>query len=161
MKHVDGPEPHVPAYVRLITGAASKSCGSPKPPTPRSSKKRGATTRNAAEPPAARAKRLFEESGLASPLGPRQTSSFESAATNLQKDAAASLESALASHCEDAADADRLATALEWFKEFRAATGIVPFVDPATHAGKIYNQRTLELFAEYIRASGSRQRGRL
>ena len=108
------------------------------PPHAHPTKKRGATARDAAELPAARARRLFKESGLAVPLGLRQTSNFESAATNLQKDAVASLESALASHCEDAADADRLATASEWFKDLRAATGIVPFVDPATHAGKIF-----------------------
>ena len=155
-----GSGPHVPTYESLIKGAASMSRESPKPQTPRSAKKRGATAKDAAELPAARARRLFKESGLAVPLGLQQTSNFESAATNLQRDAVANLESALASHCEDAADADRLATALEWFKDFRTATGIVPFVDPATHAGKIYNQRTLELFAEYIRASGSRQRGR-
>ena len=49
------------------------------------------------------------------------------------------------------ADADRLATALGWFHNFLSATGRVPFVDPDRLGGQMYNQKTLELFAEFIR----------
>ena len=122
-----------------------------------------ASKRSAAPPseaPALRARRLFRESGLADPLSHIQPDRFESKPTQPQRELTSQLRNAVLEHCEDAADADRLATALEWFKEFRAHTGRVPFIDPQSPGGIEYNQETLEMFAEYIRKSGSRQKGR-
>ena len=60
-------------------------------------------------------------------------------------------------------DLDRLGTTLEWFAEFLLATGRVPFM-PLGHAGDltsaVYNAETLELFGEFIRRRGSKQKGR-
>ena len=60
-------------------------------------------------------------------------------------------------------DLGRIATALEWLRDFRASTGRILFV-PLAHAGdiaaSIHNAETFELYAEYIRTRGSRQRGR-
>ena len=70
------------------------------------------------------------------------------------------LRLAATSQTEEAADSERLGTALTWFKGFRAATGRIPFINPQQPGGKEYNQETLELFAEYIRAHGSVQKGR-
>ena len=112
------------------------------------------------EAPALRARRLFRESGLADPLSQVQPDRFASKPTQTQRELTSQLRNAVLEHCEDAADADRLATALEWFKEFRTHTGRVPFIDPQSPGGIEYNQETLEMFAEYIRKSGSRQKGR-
>ena len=106
-----------------------------------------------------RARRLFRESGLADPLSQVQPDRFASKPTQTQRELTSQLRNAVLEHCEDAADADRLATALEWFKEFRTHTGRVPFIDPQSPGGIEYNQETLEMFAEYIRKSGSRQKG--
>jgi hypothetical protein len=58
------------------------------------------------------------------------------------------------------ADTERLATALGWFRDFLSATSRVPFVDPDRVGGMIYNQKTLELLAEYIRQAPPKRGGR-
>ena len=79
-------------------------------------------------------------------------------------DLVASLRAGVRRRAAGTIDADRAATALEWFVDFVTATSRVPFVALA-HAGDIaasvYNAQTLELFAEYIRRRGSRQRGQV
>ena len=59
----------------------------------------------------------------------------------------------------DVAETDRLATAVGWFEEFLADSGRVPFVDPHAPGGPQYNAATLEMFATYMRARGSRKAG--
>ena len=61
-------------------------------------------------------------------------------------------------------DLGRLATALEYLRDMVEETKRMPFV-PLRYLGDIdalmYNQETLEMFAEFIRTKGSRQHGRL
>ena len=85
---------------------------------------------------------------------------FVADATREQKSTLEQLRLTATSQTEEAADSERLGTALTWFKNFRAATGRVPFINPQQSGGKEYNQETFELFAEYIRAQGSVQKGR-
>ena len=166
-KHCD-PEPQSTGSVRTPPTAAGNKGRATGPqhttaPSDARHKVTTASKRNAAPPseaPALRARRLFRESGLADPLSQVQPDRFAAKPTQPQRELTAQLRTAVLEHCEDAADADRLATALEWFKEFRAHTGRVPFIDPQSPGGIEYNQETLEMFAEYIRKSGSRQKGR-
>ena len=75
-----------------------------------------------------------------------------------------SLRTSLKRRASSTIDLDRAATSLEWFADFISASSRRPFV-PLAHAGDIqaaiYNSETLELFGEYMRARGSRQRGRV
>lgn len=71
----------------------------------------------------------------------------------------ARLDNAAATRVNDAADRERLGTALTWFLGFLRDTERVPFVDPDEPGGLIYNQKTLELFAEYISLRGSKKPG--
>ena len=79
-------------------------------------------------------------------------------------DLVASLRGSVRRRASSTIDPDRAATSLEWFADFLAATSRVPFVALA-HAGdleaSVYNAETLELFGEYIRKRGSRQRGQV
>ena len=77
-------------------------------------------------------------------------------------DLVATLRAGVKRRARSVIDPDRAATALEWFLDFLTSTGRIPFV-PLSHANdipaSIYNSETLELFGEYIRRRGSRQRG--
>ena len=78
-------------------------------------------------------------------------------------DLVATLRAGVRERAKETLDLDRARTTLEWFADFLESTGRVPFV-PLTHAGdlaaSVYNSETLEMFGEYIRRRGSRQRGR-
>ena len=78
-------------------------------------------------------------------------------------DFVASLRGSLKRRASSTIDLDRAATALEWFADFVTSSSRMPFT-PLAHAGDIqaavYNSETLELFGEYMRTRGSRQRGR-
>lgn len=77
-------------------------------------------------------------------------------------DIVATLRAGVKRRATSTIDLDRANTALEWFADFLAATGRTPFT-AFEHAGDlraaVYNAETLELFGEYIRRRGSRQRG--
>ena len=79
-------------------------------------------------------------------------------------DAVASLRAGVRRRAAATIDPDRMATSLEWFADFLAFVRRVPFV-ALSHAGdidsSIYNAETLDMFGEYIRQRGSRQRGRV
>ena len=79
-------------------------------------------------------------------------------------DLISSLRSSLKRRASSTLDLDRAGTSLEWFADFISDTSRRPF-SPLAHAGDIqaavYNSETLELFGEYIRSRGSRQRGRV
>ena len=74
----------------------------------------------------------------------------------------ARLRSSLQRRVEQAHDVPRLRTALGWFEAFMAIDpGRPPFVPSADDVrGQMYNAETLELFAEFIRASQPRGRSR-
>ena len=139
-----------------MTPAGPSAAKSPQGKTRRSAKNKAV-----AETPEERTRRLLMASGLTAPLAPQQPDLFiRGTSTAAQREAMELLDANLTSHCEGAADSDRLATALAWFSDFQEYTGRVPFKNP-NQAGNIeYNQRTLDLFAEFIRAAKSRQRGR-
>eukprot|EP00965_Chrysotila_dentata_P177455 5861211-Pleurochrysis_carterae.AAC.1 len=72
----------------------------------------------------------------------------------------AALRASFQARVREATDNRRLATALDRWAEFLAMSGRVPFVDPTAAGGDVYNAGTMELFAEYVRQSGSVMPGR-
>ena len=107
----------------------------------------------------ARVRRLFSECGLHAPLGDAHADEYTPAADGRNRALVERLDSAVASRVHNVADRERLATALTWFLGFLRDTERVPFVSPDKPGGFGYNQKTLELFAEYIRTNGSRRPG--
>ena len=106
-----------------------------------------------------RVRRLFRECGLDTPLGGAQTDAYTPTASGANRALVERLDRAVAVRVHDVSDRDRLATALTWFLGFLRDTERIPFVDPDGAGGFAYNQKTLELFAEYIRVQGSRRPG--
>ena len=107
----------------------------------------------------ARVRRLTSECGLDVPLSRSRGDVFTNAASGRNRALVARLDNAAATRVHDAADRERLGTALTWFLGFLRDTERVPFVDPDEPGGLIYNQKTLELFAEYISLRGSKKPG--
>ena len=75
----------------------------------------------------------------------------------------ATLRKGVRARAGDVVDLDRAQTVLEWLCDFVRASGRRPFL-PLEHAGDlagaVYNSETLEMFGEFIRRHGSRQKGR-
>ena len=111
------------------------------------------------EPLDDRVRRLTAECGLDVPLGDSRGDEFTTAASGTNRAFVARLDDAAATRVHDVADRERLGTALTWFLGFLRDTERVPFVDPDKAGGLGYNQKTLELFAEYIRLKGSKRPG--
>ena len=107
----------------------------------------------------AKVRRLTSECGIDKPLCSAQADRFTAAAGGRNKALVERLDDAVATRVNDVADRDRLGTALTWFRSFLRDTERVPFLDPDTVGGFGYNQKTLELFAEYMRLKGSRRPG--
>lgn len=107
------------------------------------------------ETAADKVERLVGECGLAKPLSGDVVFDMYEEPNALLRDQgrrlAEQLDRSIDRRVAGAADTERLATALGWFSDFLRATGRVPFVDPDRLGGQVYNQKTLELFAEFIR----------
>ena len=101
---------------------------------------------------------LAEQLGL---LGPMPDQSLASEGETM---VGASLRRGLLQRARETYDLGRLETALKWFSDFQADVQRLPPFQPLQHAGDIqamtYNQQTLDIFAEYLRRSGSRLKGR-
>ena len=112
-----------------------------------------------------RVEQLASECGMLGELGAAIADGFiGGAAEPGGGELLADLRKSLTKRVRETWDCNRLGTALEWFRDFLRATGRAPFM-PLEHAADMhaarYNQDTLDLFAEYIRRKGSRQRHRL
>ena len=107
------------------------------------------------ETAADKVERLMSECGLDEPLSGDFVRDMYDEPNDLLRDQGRrlveQLDRSVDRRVAGAADTDRLATALGWFNDFLRATGRVPFVDPDRLGGQVHNQKTLELFAEFIR----------
>lgn len=69
------------------------------------------------------------------------------------------LRESMAARVASVVETDRVRTAVAAFEEFLLAADRKPFVDPSAAGGTRYNQETLDMFTEWLRARGSRRRG--
>jgi hypothetical protein len=82
-------------------------------------------------------------------------------ATSAQQTCVRTLLASLQIRIDAITDFSKVNTALGWLWDFFVATGRVPFVVPDSETARMYNQTTLECFAEFMRLSGSKQRGNI
>ena len=103
---------------------------------------------------------ITQRLGLAKPLGARVGDQWTSREPSKAGQALVDeLRSARDGRLMAIEDSPRLRSALDRFSEFLDRTERIPFVDPHCGGGKIYNQETLDLFAEDVRQRGSRAAG--
>ena len=105
--------------------------------------------------------RLASECGLLGPLGDSAADEWaHGAAATGQAALLVTLRARVRRRVRELWDCGRLGTALTHFKKYLSATGRVPFM-PVERAGDItslvYNQETLELFAEWLRSTGGQK----
>ena len=99
--------------------------------------------------------------GLDGALGKRLVDRWASEEPSDQaRQAVSDLREAVRSRATSLADTGRSRTALAWFSDYLEETQRQPFVDPDELGGELYNQDTLDMFAEFMRKRGSRQKNR-
>ena len=99
--------------------------------------------------------------GLDTPLGGRRGDEWiDGLRSEKGEETVERLREKLTERVTDINDTGRVTTALGWALDFVAATGRVLFVDPSGEGGKRYNRESLDLYAEFIRETGSKQKGK-